>query len=1279
MSFNIKKSLEVDYLAARIISSRDYATNVDASAGYVLTAMADGKAQWQPNAVGNAFQTIVLPDISFSTIAATNTSSLYSFQLQVSDPLTLDVVSSLNRIIIGLDFSNFVSVASLVSTVEGIGTGGGGGDISGTAFTSTVAGLGTAGYVSTQSLTSTTKGLRDYISSFIDPAELTSTVVGLGTSQYVSTMGLDAKLTSTVAGLGNIYVSIPSLTSTVEGLGSAGYISTFSLISTIEGLGLTYVSTPSLTSTVEGLGQIYISSLVQGDNILITGTAPEQNIALNPSMTAINSIGFNNGGAIDLSGGHIDNLTYINLIKYGSISFDPSGGIITFDDQTQNMADKRIDMAYGEVVNVGRMTLNGNSYIQFAHNLPNGSADTYIDMNKGSIRNVSSLWTSTLYADTINYNTLNPPINISLDLTSTVAGLGSAGYVSTQSLTSTVAGLGQRYISLPSLISTVEGLGQIYKSTIDTSGTLNLLSTVAGLGQIYISTPSLTSTVEGLGKTYISIPSLTSTVEGLGSAGYVSTQSLTSTVKGLGSAGYISNLSVYSTVKGLEDSISSFVYIDELTSTTLGLGSLGYISSQGLTTSLTSTVLGLGSAGYISNLSLYSSVKGIEDSISSFVDINELTSTTLGLGTLGYISTQGLVTAFTSTVEGLGSAGYISDLTLYSSVKGLEEYVSSFIDPTELTSTVIGLGTAQYVSTIGLEAKLVSTVEGLGSAGYVSTLGLNTSLTSTVAGLGSAGYVSTLGLNASLTSTVAGLGSANYVSNSAFFYQLDRLANYGPYGYVSTATLSAAIIAVKDEIIGGATGTYQTLTEISSILGDASNNSLSSLLGYVYDLRKSISDIADIFEADIADLSGAIADLSNSLYTNFVQYPYLNNSLASTVAGLGSANYISSLSLTSTVAGLGEIYVSTDTFKFGITSTVAGLGTAGYVSTDRLNLGLTSTVQGLGSASYVSSASLTSTVAGLGTAGYVSTDRLNLGLTSTVQGLGTAGYISTLSLTSTVAGLGLTYISIPSLTSTVQDILDKINSGSLTADISGALKSTVQGLGTAGYVSTLSLTSTVAGLTVAQTSTLRSWFPSTVTGLGSAGYVSTLSLISTVAGLGTAGYASTTGLTANQYTYVTSAGGPISGTSNFQVVATTGTTTVQHPVLNTWAEDFFNDGTSYTTGGTVTINCLYNNYRFTTPNSASATLTINFPRESASNIPENKVFGINLWITAGNATAATITYSGTNYTGTAVVFKWPGGTQPTLTSGTAGKIDIINLVTYDRGSNWFGFVAGKNY
>ena len=123
----------------------------------------------------------------------------------------------------------------------------------------------------------------------------------------------------------------------------------------------------------------------------------------------------------------------------------------------------------------------------------------------------------------------------------------------------------------------------------------------------------------------------------------------------------------------------------------------------------------------------------------------------------------------------------------------------------------------------------------------------------------------------------------------------------------------------------------------------------------------------------------------------------------STIDGLGTVGYISSSQLTSTVTGLGQIYVSSiqGSIQSDITSSITGLGTVGYISSSQL----TSTVRGLGLI-YLSSiqgsiqSDITSSITGLGTIGYVSSSQL----TSTVRGLGTAGYVSTPSLVSTIVG-----------------------------------------------------------------------------------------------------------------------------------------------------------------------------------------------------------------------------------------------------------------------------------
>ena len=262
-----------------------------------------------------------------------------------------------------------------------------------------------------------------------------------------------------------------------------------------------------------------------------------------------------------------------------------------------------------------------------------------------------------------------------------------------------------------------------------------------------------------------------------------------------------------------------------------------------------------------------------------------------------------------------------------------------------------------------------------------------------------------------------------------------------------------------------------------------------------------------------------------------------------------------------------------------LVSTVAGLGSINYVSTSFLNTALTSSLKGLGTINYISTSylnkALTSSLEGLGTLNYVSTSYLNSALISSIEGLGTVGYVSaqTLAITTNTANAALTssiyilnpsrYVSTGALISTVKGILDSADFALQIGDFDAGLRSTVQGLGNAGYISTSafrsSLTSTVQGLGSAgyvSTATLRSSLTSTVQGLGSAGYVSTsfmtnyvtsavanagtsgnyvsvptltLTLNTTVAGLGTQGYVSTSYLV----NYVTNALNNVGTSGNY--------------------------------------------------------------------------------------------------------------------------------------------------
>jgi len=185
----------------------------------------------------------------------------------------------------------------------------------------------------------------------------------------------------------------------------------------------------------------------------------------------------------------------------------------------------------------------------------------------GNIKWQDVLYNISSYGQNIGYlpstlNTLNTYMyNISTgvlpgslstpNLTSTVVGLGAAGYISSQTFYSTINGLGTLgYLSSAYLGSTVTGLG--------TSGyvsSLTLYSTIQGLGSY-----GYLSTVKNLGSLgYISSLSLQSSLVGLGNLGYVSSDTLVYVTRNLGTYGYVSTASLTSTTTGLTSSLVSSV------------------------------------------------------------------------------------------------------------------------------------------------------------------------------------------------------------------------------------------------------------------------------------------------------------------------------------------------------------------------------------------------------------------------------------------------------------------------------------------------------------------------------------------------------------------------------------------------------------------------------------------------------------------------------------------------------------------------------------------------
>jgi len=719
MSSGQKKVLSVDLLSARSIGSRDYRNGTDISQNYILAADGRGGSAWVPNIAmaTNAFSAVSVGNPVSDVIYAGGLGSGNTLHLDASGYITLTPVPTSNKIIIGVDSSQFVTYETVGSVIDEtidarLGNqldtlGGTRSYVSTSGLVSTVAGLGLT-YMSTASVTSTLNEV------------LPSTVAGLG-QRYVSTQSLTSTVASLTTSIEDVsgylrtnYPTNQTLTNSVNGLGSVGYVSTFSLASTVAGLGLTYMSTASVTSTlnevlpstVAGLGQRYVSS--QSLTSTVAG------LGLTYMSTASVTSTFNEVLPSTVAG------LGQRYISTQSLTSTVAGLGLTYMS-TSSVTSTLNEVLPSTVAGLGQRYISTQSLTS----------------------TVASLTTS--IQDVSGYLRANYPTNQTL--TSRVDGLGGT-YVSTFSLTSSIVsttiGL-ERYTDnkiaalvngAPATLDTLNEIAIALQNTtvteVLTDGIVSLRTDLSGeIIRAQNQEVALNTSIQDLSgylrTNYPTNQTLTSRVDGLGGIGYVSTFSLASTVAGLGLT-YMSTPSVTSTLNTV------------LPSTVAGLGQI-YVSTLGLT----NTVAGLGLT-YMSTPSVTSTLNTV------------LPSTVAGLG-LTYMSTPSVTstlnTILPSTVAGLGQI-YVSTLGLTNTVAGLgftymsTQSVTSTLN-TVLPSTVAGLGQT-YVSTLGL----TSTVAGLGFT-YMSTQSvtstLNTVLPSTVAGLGQT-YVSTLGL----TSTVAGLG-----------------------------------------------------------------------------------------------------------------------------------------------------------------------------------------------------------------------------------------------------------------------------------------------------------------------------------------------------------------------------------------------------------------------------------------------------------------------------------------------------------------------------------------
>lgn len=483
------------------------------------------------------------------------------------------------------------------------------------------------------------------------------------------------------------------------------------------------------------------------------------------------------------------------------------------------------------------------------------SADYHLDV-AGAIN------ASTIYISSAQFNDVTAGGRVGVDFAggmlrvngvpafqSTVAGLGSAGYVSTLDLTSTVAGLGSAgYLSsgflftdgtvgAPSISfvnNTNTGIYRPVNKTIGFSidGTEKMRINASGNVGIGTTNPSYVLDVSGTARIRkivmpngiaINRSNTANTNQDADSIAIGDSAGETSqgdSSLAIGAYCGRTNQGTYATAVGyaagtLSQGQSAIALGNSAGQDTQGSFAIAIGSTAGQT-SQGSNAIAIGrSAGQINqranSIVLNATGSAINGDLSNATYIAPIRNVPNTTGTVLYydpIAKEVCYDALAnenalSTVAGLGQI-YISTSSLTSTVAGLgqkyvstdtlyQKYVSADTLQVYFTSTVAGLGQI-YMSTDSVTSTLAyalpSTVAGIGTS-FITQTSLTNGLTSTVAGLGTAGYVSTT----TLDDTIKALGQT-YISTETFNYGLtSTVAGLGTVGYLSTGALNAAIVS----------------------------------------------------------------------------------------------------------------------------------------------------------------------------------------------------------------------------------------------------------------------------------------------------------------------------------------------------------------------------------------------------------------------------------------------------------------------------------------------------
>jgi hypothetical protein len=569
------------------------------------------------------------------------------------------------------------------------------------AITSTVKGAGSL-YLSTSALTSTVTSFNRGI-NIVLRTSIYSTVKALG-SKYVSS----TQLSSTLNNILKKYILMDKVISTVDGL---KYLSTQNMISTFDSVlagSNKLFEIYELTSSVEGIGSIFISSLALSSTLdfLLTDKTPRSNF---PSTV----IGLSVNGYIS----SID-LTSTSFFILNNNLFKPRLYSTVRGLSRQYVSTSQITSSIASITSPGQITKN--LYLSTFNNAATYheyiSSTQYISSFNLTLRSFIMLSNITSTIDNLGILYLSTPAIAStldelfttlpygINIASTIDGLGNLDYISTSQLTSSIDYTNTVVFSKYSLFSTVKSLSTIYITTnllvsttdaLDNStryypkydayyppypgpiGLLNITSTIDSISIYYLTDAQIASTATNLKDLRYTViqSNLNSTIETLSTKRFFNMLQLISSIDGIPKSD-VYDFSLNSTIDGLS---SIYLYNQIICSTNDYLfGNIGFRTPTD--NSITSSIVSLGSIDYVSTSHITSTLDTI-------------------FGSNIHVIKQHMI----STISGLPIANYIPQSNIASTIR---RFNIDFMFPSNLIGMILNIASNSYVST----SQLTSTV-----------------------------------------------------------------------------------------------------------------------------------------------------------------------------------------------------------------------------------------------------------------------------------------------------------------------------------------------------------------------------------------------------------------------------------------------------------------------------------------------------------------------------------------------------------------------------------------